>query len=206
MDSANLVATSQETALLKPARLVCVIGAECTGKTTLTKDLAQHFSGLYVPEYLRAFCANHGRTPKREEQALIVQTQRQNEEAVWLEACSQSLSHVFCDGAALLSAVYSQHYFADGSLLDQARVLHQRYALTLLLEPDLTWQADGFVRDGVQAQAAVHSLLQAHLLGSRACVAIRGLGQARFQAAVQAVQAMAHGQSLHLDCRLDNLG
>ena len=36
-------------------RLICLIGAECTGKTTLAQALAQQMAGLWVPEYLRQF-------------------------------------------------------------------------------------------------------------------------------------------------------
>jgi nicotinamide riboside kinase len=192
VDTAIALSASDVSQALESTTLVCVIGAECTGKTRLTQALARHFSGLFVPEYLRAFCSDRGRTPDREEQSLILQTQVQYEETSWAQARSQSMHHVFCDGAALLTAIYSQHYFADSSLLTRARALHQRYALTLLLEPDVPWVADGFVRDGEQVQAAVHSLLLAELLGRYACVRIRGTGALRLQAAVQAVQAIAH--------------
>ena len=36
---------------------VVVIGPECTGKSTLTQDLAQHFNCPHLPEYAREFIA-----------------------------------------------------------------------------------------------------------------------------------------------------
>ena len=54
----------------QPVR-VCLMGAECTGKSTLAQALAAHFGGLWVPEYLRAFCDRQGRTP-------TIDTQLQN--------------------------------------------------------------------------------------------------------------------------------
>src|ERR1035437_2749974 len=45
---------------MKAARLICIIGAECTGKTTLARALAEHFDCPWVPEYLRDFCDAHG--------------------------------------------------------------------------------------------------------------------------------------------------
>jgi nicotinamide riboside kinase len=37
------------------ARRVCLIGAECTGKTRLAEDLARHFAAVCVPEYAREY-------------------------------------------------------------------------------------------------------------------------------------------------------
>ena len=124
-------------------RLVCLIGAECTGKTTLAKALAQQIDGLYVAEALRQFCDQHGRTPTQSEQAVLMDAQVVQEERAWVQARQHGKRFVFCDTAPLLTAVYSDHYFADRSLYARARALHQRYALTLLLAPDLPWVADG---------------------------------------------------------------
>ena len=60
-------------------KLICILGAESTGKTTLARQLAVHFDCPWVPEYLRAFCDERGRTPYRDEQALILETQHVHE-------------------------------------------------------------------------------------------------------------------------------
>lgn len=90
---------------------------------------------------------------------------------------------ILCDTAPLLTAVYSQHYFADSSLLAPAHAHHQRYALTLWLQPDLPWAADGLQRDGLAAQVAVHALLAQHLASQARVSCISGSGPARLQAA-----------------------
>lgn len=147
-------------------RLVCLIGAECTGKTTLAQALAHQFGGLWVPEYLRSFTEQHGRTPERGEQLHILQEQlRMETEALGL-ACQQGRRVVFCDTAPLLTAVYSDCVFADTSLYWQARSLHARYAVTLFLQPDIPWHADGLQRDGPEARAAVHLAIERALADS----------------------------------------
>ena len=60
-------------------RLIALLGAECTGKTTLAQALAQRLGVAWVPEYLRSFCDAKGRTPRHEEQAHIVQEQTRGE-------------------------------------------------------------------------------------------------------------------------------
>ncbi len=94
---------------------------------------------------------------------------------------------IFCDTAPLMTAVYSAHYFNDPSLYPAAHAHHYRYALTLLLQPDLPWQADGVQRDGAAAQAAVHALLLRELAAHQPVVGIAGCGEARLQAAINAV-------------------
>ena len=141
-------------------RLICLIGAECTGKTTLAQALAQQLGGLWVPEYLRSFTDQHGRTPQRAEQLHIMQEQVRVETQALRLAREQGLRVVFCDTAPLLTAVYSDCVFADTSLYPQARSLHARYAMTLFLQPDIPWQAEGLQRDGAQARAAVHSVIE----------------------------------------------
>ena len=140
--------------------LICLIGAECTGKTTLAQALAQQMGGLWVPEYLRHFTQAHGRTPQRAEQLQILQEQLRLETEALELARQQGYPVVFCDTAPLLTAVYSDCVFGDASLYPQARSQHARYALTLFLQPDLPWQADGLQRDGVQARAAVHQAIE----------------------------------------------
>jgi len=177
-------------------RMVCLIGAECTGKSVLAQALAEHFSGLVVPEYLRLFCEVHGRTPTESEQLLILREQVALQARVVAQAISQGDRYVFCDTSALLTAVYSEHYFADRLLYAQALAAQQTYDLTLLLGTDLPWQADGLQRDGRQTQAKVQSLLVQTLTKVQPVVAIDGVGTARLQAAITAVNNFAHASLL----------
>lgn len=173
----------------KPA-LVCVIGAECTGKTTLCHALAEHCDGLCVDEHLRNFCLLHGRTPMRSEQAGIAQAQLEAQAAALQKAESAGKAFVFCDGSALLTALYSLHYFEDGSLLAAARAAQSRYQLTLLLEPDLPWAPDAGLRDGPGVREAVHSLLEAEASRLGDWVRIRGSDPARLQCAKDAMSRL----------------
>jgi len=172
-------------------QLICLIGAECTGKTTLAQALAAHFSGLWVPEQLRSFCDLHGRTPRADEQAAIMRAQFEREEQVAAQALQAACGYVFCDSPPLLTAVYSDFYFSDQSLFDCARALHARYALTLVLSPDLPWQPDGLQRASEVVRAAVHSRIQ-HALQAMHMpqIEVAGLHEARLQAGIEAVETL----------------
>jgi nicotinamide riboside kinase len=172
-------------------QLVCLIGAECTGKTTLARALAQHWGAPWVAEYLRTFCQQQGRTPEVHEQALIMRRQFEQEEQALAQAALVGSAYVFCDTTALLTALYSDYYFGDSSLHDAARTLQARYALSLVLIPDLPWQGDGLQRDSEPVRQAVHTLLVHELQTMRyPHITVSGVGEQRLQAAILAVQTL----------------
>ena len=172
----------------KEPQLICIIGAESTGKTTLARTLAAYFGCPWVPEYLREFCDAHGRTPTRDEQPQILETQHLAELTAQQNATEREAPFVFCDTAPLLTAIYSDFIFADPSLYGRARVLHSRYALTLLLATDLAWTADGLQRDGEQVREPITQMIH-HELGNLAApfVTIMGQGEDRISSAIEAL-------------------
>ncbi len=166
--------------------LICILGAESTGKTTLAQALAGHFDCPWVPEYLRQFCQTQGRTPERAEQAQVIETQVRWESAALERARQQQARFVFCDTAPLLTAIYSNYIFSDPSLLPQGRSLHASYALTLLLAPDIDWVADGLQRDGEHVRAPVHQFIERELTAlALPFVQIGGVGDSRLKAALE---------------------
>ncbi len=174
----------------EPPRLICVLGAESTGKTTLARALAAHFDCPWVNEYLRQFCDQNGRTPKAHEQLTILRTQRQHEIAAQRKATRQAKRYVFCDTAPLLTAIYSDFVFGDAGLYGLARALHSNYALTLLLAPDIPWVADGLQRDGAQVRGPITDLITRDLADLKAPRAqIAGHGPQRLLAALNAIAA-----------------
>ena len=176
---------------MNAARLICIVGAECTGKTTLARALAEHFDCPWVSEYLRDFCDAHGRTPTRDEQLPLLEAQHAGELAAQVSATQQEKTFVFCDTAPLLTAIYSDYIFADASLYARARSLHSNYALTLLLANDIAWQADGLQRDGAQVRAPVNELIVRELTRLAVRLAtVTGHAQARVAAALEAITAL----------------
>ncbi len=164
--------------------IVALLGAECTGKSTLAEALAAHLGAGLVSEYLREWCATHGRTPQRHEQAAIAA-----EQATRIEAAAQAHARVICDTTPLITALCSEHYFEDRSLTADALAFQRRCDLTLLCAPDLPWQADGFLRDGPAVRERFDARVRAALTaGSIGWVDIHGSDGERLAAAVAAFQ------------------
>ena len=82
---------------------------------------------------------------------------------------------------------YPQRY-ADA----QDRAHHQTQALTLLLEPDIPWVADGMQRDGMADRADVHARIERVLSQwDWPYIRVSGSQEVRLLAAMRQVQALA---------------
>jgi nicotinamide riboside kinase len=150
--------------------IIALLGAESTGKTALAHALAlqlqlQGKDAVAVDEYLREWCAAHGRTPHQHEQAGIAAEQQQR-----IAAAAAQHSVVVADTTALMTAVYSDYVFADRSLYAQAAAQHALCDMTLVTGLDVPWQPDGIQRDGEHARAPVDRLLRDALNQAKNCL------------------------------------
>jgi nicotinamide riboside kinase len=176
------------------AFVIALLGAECTGKTTLAAMISRALQDggqrtVVASEYLREFCDAQGRTPTQAEQAHIAseQTRRIEEQARHHEV-------VVADTTALMTAVYSDKVFGDRSLYAGALKSHQRVHLTLLTALDIAWEADGLQRDGPHVREPVDALIRAALLQAGLPFGVvTGQGLARQQ---QALRCIEHAMGL----------
>lgn len=172
-------------------RRVAIVGAECVGKTELAQWLADQLPGLWIPEYLREFCDRQARTPRLDEQALILAEQQAREARAIARAQLRALQWVLADSAPLVTAAYSELLFADDSLYAQALTHHEGYDATLVLAPDLPWVADGIQRDGPVVRDAFHDLLLQRLQQAQLpFTLIEGFGEARWHCALAVLRGL----------------
>ena len=123
-------------------RLICLLGGESSGKTTLAAALAETLKTHWVPEYGRELWALKQGQLQFEDMLAIARTQVAREEA---SAC-QAHRFLVCDTSPLTTVFYSQEMFGrvEDALL---RLADRAYDLTLLCAPDFTFVQDGTRRD-----------------------------------------------------------
>lgn len=141
------------------AQLALILGAECSGKTTLCEALALQLAAPLAPEYLRVWCEREGRTPERHEQRQVMAGQLMLTRAALSQARARRARWVLSDGAPLLTAAYSIEYFNDDSLVEPGLRHARRAARIMVLDPEIAWQADGKLRDGPARRRSVHRIL-----------------------------------------------
>lgn len=176
---------------------IAIVGAESTGKTTLARELAAALAAgaggprvALVEEYLRAWCVDAGRTPRRDEQRAILLEQHRR-----IDAAAATHDIVVCDTTGLMTHVYSELLFDDRTLAPLAVEQHRRVAVTLLTALDLPWAAEHGMRDGEHVREPVDDRLRDVLLQHALPFAVvGGAGPARLaqaRAALSAVPALA---------------
>ncbi|MEY4235503.1 MAG: hypothetical protein RLZZ454_761 [Pseudomonadota bacterium] len=175
---------------------IAILGAECSGKTTLAQRLAaelthQGFSACFVAEALREWCDAHQRTPKASEQTDVAKMQIQRIQV------APAVDYLIADTTALITATYSELIFNDTSLYPLALESQQRFDLTFVMGLDLPWVADGIQRDGVAIQSEFDAKLR-HVLQSQGIgfSVIYGSGDERLNNAMNAIATISKGQHL----------
>ncbi|MCE3272206.1 MAG: hypothetical protein K0S57_2603 [Ramlibacter sp.] len=170
---------------------VALLGAESTGKSQLSNELAAHLQSLglravAIPETLRSWCQSAGRAPHPHEQLAIA---REHERLV--DAAAADADVVIADTTALMVAIYAGMLFEDGDLYRFAIERQRRYHATLVTGLDLPWVPDGLQRDATQPReevdTLVRSLLQRAGIGYQV---VYGQGSQRLQGAIAALRPL----------------
>lgn len=170
---------------------VAVVGAECTGKTTLARELAEHFRTIWVPEFARSYLESRGGTCAWEDMVRIAHGQMQAED----EAIGRANRLLFCDTDLLTTSLWSHHYFKKCDIEIMANANAREFALTLLLAPDLPWVNDG-LRDcpSLKDRKWFHARLREGLeKRKRRFAEITGQEDERLRNALQAIKTAFPG-------------
>lgn len=133
-----------------------LIGAECTGKSSIAAALAEELGAIHVPEALRTFVETRGRVPEDLDQAGIMSEQRAS---VLMARMDHPDALIVCDPLPLMTAIYSLAYFDDSTLLAEAINDARTYDVIWWCRPDLPWIPDGDQRDGEDRRSQVDSLI-----------------------------------------------
>jgi HTH-type transcriptional repressor of NAD biosynthesis genes len=122
-------------------RLV-LLGAESSGKTTLSIALAEALNTAWVPEFGRTLHEQKLGALVYEDLLYIGRRQLELED----EATAQAQGWLICDTNAATTALYSYYYFhrCDPALQRLAQVCRQRYAHTFVCMPTTPFEDDGW--------------------------------------------------------------
>ena len=117
---------------------LCVIGPECTGKSTLSVMLANHYSTSWVPEYARAYLDKLNRPYEQTDLLKIAHGQIRLEEE-WIRDAQRL---VVFDTNLLVLKIWSEHKYGtcDPEIIRQHE--SRRYDHYFLTDIDIPWEDD----------------------------------------------------------------
>jgi HTH-type transcriptional regulator, transcriptional repressor of NAD biosynthesis genes len=176
---------------------VCVVGAESTGTTTLTRALAERYETVWVPEYGRYY--SEGKLPlgndapwRSEEFVVIAAAQKQFEDSLVLLANKI----VFSDTDAFATGVWHERYLGCESPAVEAIAEGSSHDLYILTGDEIPFVQDG-TRDGEHIRHDMHKRFEEKLRETnRPYIVVRGSHEERLAAAMAAVDTLLlHGDS-----------
>lgn len=171
-------------------RRVVLTGGECTGKTTLARDLAARWKTAWAAEAAREVALERRGVLGREDVPMIARIHVRAANDAAREAAEAGRSLVFLDQDLLSTVVYARHYYGNCPRWIERLSVERLGDLYLLCAPDLPWAADG-VRDRPAAREEIHALFLAALAASGARVAqVAGVGAERTARAAKAVEGL----------------
>ncbi len=127
---------------------IVFIGPESSGKTTLCKQLANHFNTLFVEEYAREYLLTNGKEYTYEDLIKIAAGQiKKEEEAInnlinTKTTSTNSNQLLFIDTDMYVMKVWSEVVFNKCDLSILNTIATRKYDLYLLCEPDIPWVKD----------------------------------------------------------------
>lgn len=166
-------------------RVVCVFGPESTGKSTLTKQLADYYQVPYVEEYAKEVIERNQGNICYEDMETIV---KGHHEAI-CKAVAANTPLLFVDTDAIASKIWSVELFGKASPLIEEYIAKQHFDYYLLLDVDVSW-VDDIHRYRPNDRTAFFQKCEAQLVerGKHYSI-IRGLDEQRLKNAIDCINA-----------------
>jgi nicotinamide riboside kinase len=175
---------------------IAMFGPESTGKTTLSKQLAEHFDTVWIPEFAREYLIEKLRktgevcTPEDMLPIAIGQTKLEN------EILNIANKFLFCDTNLLVTKVYSEAYynFCD-PILDKAAKKH-KYDLFFLTDIDMAWEKDE-LRDSAENRDKFFNIFQNSLIdNNKPYIKLSGNKESRLQKAINIINDLVKAKEM----------
>lgn len=121
---------------------IVAIGPECTGKSMLCEQLAQHYDTLWCPEFAREYLLTHGTDYNYNDLLNIAKGQLALEEEMVHSAIANLQSPIFIDTDMYVIKVWCEFVFGKCHRFILDQILERKYDLYLLCNTDLPWIKD----------------------------------------------------------------
>jgi len=128
----------------KILKKVAIIGPECTGKTTISEQLANYFKTIWIPEFAREYIQNLNRAYNYEDVEFIGRKQIEQLNATY----DLTNKFIFFDTDLIITKVWFQVvYNKIPNWIDDA-IMASNIDLYLLCNIDLPWITDKVRENG----------------------------------------------------------
>lgn len=176
---------------MQELKKIVILGPESTGKSTLCKQLANHYDTLWCPEYARGYLEKHGKGYQYDDLLTIAKGQVALEEE-YIKKFKSKPGLLFIDTDMYVMKVWCEYVFGKCHkwILDQ--IVNRKYDLYLLCNTDLPWVKDELREyPDIQTRNKLYSIYKDILINQAVSwKEIMGDYDERLQSAIDAVNTV----------------
>lgn len=171
-------------------RKIVVIGPESTGKSTLSKALANALSTLHVPEYARLYLESIDRPYNDEDLLAIAKEQLALEDSI----ATQANEYLICDTDLYVLKVWQEASYNYCHRHIMEMIATRKYDLYLLAYIDVDWEDDPLREHptATDRHYFYHQYRDIVMNSGVTWADIRGTQEERLQASLAAIAQLDH--------------
>jgi len=168
-----------------PVIKIAIVGAESTGKSTMSAYLAKHYHTIWVPEYAREYCEKLTEPPTWQDEINMFHGQL----ALERELLPKANKLLICDTTFITIKIWSEQLFGRSPVEVDEELKHHHYDFYILLDIDMPWEDDP-LRDFPDMREHFMEVWHKELKALNANYKlISGLDDIRYQNAIAAIDA-----------------
>ena len=127
---------------MQEAKKIVVIGAESTGKSTLCKQLAEHYKTLWCPEFAREYLLKNGTNYTYDDLLEIAKGQLRMEDEYFERIENGKNGLLLIDTNMYVMKVWCEFVFEKCHQFILDEIAKRQYDLYLFMDIDLPWVKD----------------------------------------------------------------
>lgn len=163
---------------------IAIVGPECTGKTDLSRFLANYFKAPWVPEMAREYLDALDRPYEKSDLTRIAQAQIAEEDKLTKEANEI----LICDTNLVIIKIWSEFKYGDCDQTILTAMNNRKYDLHLLTYVDIPW-ADDPLREHPDKREVLYEIYKRELQDTNTnFVEIKGEQNVRRKTAIEAIR------------------
>ncbi len=128
-----------KTCFTKRMKKIVIIGPECTGKSTLSQQLAATYKTVWCPEFARQYLLNNGTNYTYDDLLTIAKGQIEQEDKL----AHDNQNFYFIDTDMYVMKVWCEVVYNNCHTWILKQIANRRYDMYLLCDVDLPWVQDG---------------------------------------------------------------